>query len=157
MSSTQKSTELVLKITIAAGLCDIWYLSVEDPWLNPLMIGFFTLLILSLAMSKGIATQVLGSKALVYAGEASFSLYMTHGILQKIFKIALPTAPFAHSSGITRLGVLLVYACSLAITSVLTYQFIERPARQKLRMALAWRGADRHPAEVVAREVVAAK
>jgi peptidoglycan/LPS O-acetylase OafA/YrhL len=138
---TSKATEPFLNASVAGGFCVIWFLRADSLWLNPLMISFFVILVFGLATSKGVIAQVLGSRAVVYAGEVSFSLYMIHGILQKVFKIALPAARFAHSSPGARVGVVLVYGLGLSICSVLTYTLIERPARQRLRSVLAPQGA----------------
>jgi peptidoglycan/LPS O-acetylase OafA/YrhL len=115
----------------------MWFLGPEDPWLNPLMISLFAILVFGLATSKGVIARMLSCKAVVYAGEVSFSLYMIHGLMQKVFKVTLPSAHFVHASSGARLGVLLVYAVGLGVGSVVTYTLIERPARQKLRTVLA--------------------
>ena len=130
------AADWILLTSIVIGLCLTWFLPEHSVWLNPMMISFFAILVFGLARSQGFIAAALGSRVLVYAGEVSFSLYMIHGILQKIFKVALPVTQFAHSSQAIRLGILLVYITCLGVSSVLTYTYIEKPARQKVRRAL---------------------
>jgi peptidoglycan/LPS O-acetylase OafA/YrhL len=134
---TSGATDLIMNLSIVVGGGIMWFLGAEDPWLNPLMISLFVILVFGLATSKGVIARMLSGKAVVYAGEVSFSLYMIHGLMQKVFKITLPSAHFVQASSGARLGVLLLYAVGLGVGSVVTYTFIERPARQKLRTVLA--------------------
>jgi peptidoglycan/LPS O-acetylase OafA/YrhL len=126
-------TEFVAEAGFAASIALAWFVPVENQWLTPLMVLCFVAIIIGLSRGQGWLSAALGSKPMLYAGEVSFSLYMMHVILLKVFKIVLPAAHFVHSSPGLRLAVILAYLVSIALVAVLTYEWIERPAREKLR------------------------
>jgi len=73
---------------------------------------------------------------MVYAGELSFSLYMLHVVMQKVFKLALPSERFIRSSPLIRFEVILVYISLVGVVSIAIYELVEKPARAKLRKVL---------------------
>jgi peptidoglycan/LPS O-acetylase OafA/YrhL len=86
-------------------------------------------LVLSMAMLGG-DVRAFVLPPLLRLGEVSYSLYMTHTLVQKFLYRALPVADFAGRSGGVRLGVLALYGMSIAALCAATYVLIERPCRR---------------------------
>ena len=86
-------------------------------------------LVLSLAM-LGADARAFVLPPLLRLGEVSYSLYMTHTLVQKFLYRALPVADFAGRPGGVRLGVLALYALSIAAVCTATYVLVERPGRR---------------------------
>lgn len=78
-------------------------------------------------------TRLLSTSAILFLGEISYSLYMTHGIVDKLLKIVLPPEHFAASPLLSRLGILAVYWAAVALAALLCYFIIERPSRTWLK------------------------
>jgi peptidoglycan/LPS O-acetylase OafA/YrhL len=93
----------------------------------------YGLLIFGLAHERGCLARFLGRRSVIYAGEASYSLYMTHAVVQRFVWEALPSAEYSTDGRLIRLGVLGLYAVLLVVAAVLTYEIIEKPARRFMR------------------------
>jgi peptidoglycan/LPS O-acetylase OafA/YrhL len=112
-------------------------------WPRAFGLPFFALLIWGLATySRG----WLSGPVAVYMGQASYALYMTHGLCEIILKRALPAEHFVSASAVTRVGITAVYFSLIAVAAVLTYHYVETPARRWLN------GSDRKAASI--REIV---
>jgi peptidoglycan/LPS O-acetylase OafA/YrhL len=90
------------------------------------------LIIATLGIPSG-RDRFLSSAPMMLLGEVSYSLYMTHMLVQKLVYGALPVAPWIGGSLVTRIGILLIYAALLAAATAVCYVLIERPARRALR------------------------
>jgi peptidoglycan/LPS O-acetylase OafA/YrhL len=66
---------------------------------------------------------------LLYLGEVSYSLYMTHTLAQKILNRLMRTTRFVQAPLATRVLVLSVYAAMAVLLCLLTYYLVERPCR----------------------------
>jgi peptidoglycan/LPS O-acetylase OafA/YrhL len=108
-------------------------------WMAPIL-GFF---VLAVARAGGPFARWLGSRHMVYCGQVSYALYMTHGIVQMLLAKLLPPTAFADSSAIMRLAVLAVYGLLVFGGAALTYAVVEKPARERLRQVgpcgIRWR------------------
>ncbi len=93
----------------------------------------FAALVLCLARARGPFAAALGSGWIVVLGEASYSLYMTHGIVDLAGQLSLPMADFASASLTVRAVVLLAYGAALGATTAFAYVMVEKPARRWLR------------------------
>ena len=69
----------------------------------------------------------------VFLGEISYSLYMTHGIVDKLLKIALPPERFVDFPTLVQWGVAGLYTLLIAAAALLCYYLVERPSRRWLR------------------------
>jgi peptidoglycan/LPS O-acetylase OafA/YrhL len=112
------------------------YLGYRDPWF--LMIGF-PILIYGAAHSKSITTRLLQSPALVYLGQISYSIYLTHALVVQVWH----TIAVRYSLGGDLLALSVSLAGSIALSAI-TFKFVEIPCRNALRagvkpMALAVR------------------
>jgi peptidoglycan/LPS O-acetylase OafA/YrhL len=70
---------------------------------------------------------------LVILGEVSYSLYLTHTIVQKLLYEIAPTARFADRSLAVRLGLLVVYAATIAVATLIAHACVEVYFRKSLR------------------------
>lgn len=90
-------------------------------------------LVLALARSRGGVSRLLSSRTMVFWGEASYALYMTHDIVRMVLGKLLPAAKFIDRSLAVRGGVTLAYAIAIAASAVATYLIVEKPARAWMR------------------------
>lgn len=104
-------------------------LGVSDVFIWPA----FGLLILSLAeISKRQPRGLLGAAGLVYLGEVSYSVYMTHLPVDIVwFQLAGRVAP--NPQGLTAWAIWGGVFVAILIASILTYHLVERPARNWMR------------------------
>jgi peptidoglycan/LPS O-acetylase OafA/YrhL len=78
-------------------------------------------------------SRLLAWSPVVFLGDISYSIYLTHGIVQRVLKIVLPAEKFAASSPVVRAGILLAYVAALFALSLCVHYGVERPARNWLR------------------------
>ncbi len=97
------------------------------------LILLYTILIFSLAHEKGKLALWLGSPKMVFWGEASYSLYMIHAIVLMITVKILPAEHFIYYSILLRAGIFIFIFAMMFLISALTFTFIEKPSRIKLR------------------------
>jgi peptidoglycan/LPS O-acetylase OafA/YrhL len=91
------------------------------------------LLILGLSRNDGPLARLLAWAPIFFLGEISYSIYLTHGVAQRVLKIVLPAEHFAASSLAVRAVILLLYVAALFALSLGIYYAVERPARKWLR------------------------
>jgi peptidoglycan/LPS O-acetylase OafA/YrhL len=72
------------------------------------------------------------SRPLVFLGEISYSLYMTHSIVLIAIAKLLPAARFADAGLAARLGLGLAYAALIGGAAVAMYYAVELPCRKRL-------------------------
>lgn len=101
------------------------------PYLLPA--PMFGVLLLALCRSKGMIVRFLSSGPLIFWGEVSYSLYMTHDIVRLVLNKLLPTSAYAQSDFATRTLVLGVYVALIVGLAVGTYLLVEKPARDAMR------------------------
>jgi peptidoglycan/LPS O-acetylase OafA/YrhL len=89
--------------------------------------------IYGLAVRGGIVGRFLESRAMVYAGEASFALYMTHAVVERSFAAHLDVEGLASFGLAGRAGVLALYVFVVLLVAVLSYECIEQPSRNVMR------------------------
>jgi peptidoglycan/LPS O-acetylase OafA/YrhL len=91
------------------------------------------LLILALARSTGRLTGFLGSRQMVFWGEASYALYMTHDVVRLALTKLLPVEKFAARGTVMAIAFIAIYAATIFGMAVGTYLLVERPARARMR------------------------
>ena len=124
-----------LFFVIWAFLFGVWY---RDIFPDPIVIPVFLLLILQTAYAEGQVRKVLNSKVFVYLGNISYSIYMVHiPIILTLFILSLikgesPIGPEEINLLKNWMGAFMLLLFVIIIAS-LTYRFIEKPARNRLK------------------------
>ena len=101
------------------------FLGYRDPWL--LMMGF-PILIYGAARSQSITARLLQSSVLVYLGQISYSIYLTHALVVQVWHtiaVRLSLDGDALALGVSLAG-------SIAL-SALTFKLVEIPCRNAIR------------------------
>jgi peptidoglycan/LPS O-acetylase OafA/YrhL len=98
-----------------------------------LLIADSAVVVLGLAVSQGLIAKILGGSVMVFLGEVSYSLYMTHGLVFVFQEHALSIATHVHSSLVTRTGLVVFYSMLIFASAVATYLIVEKPARHWIR------------------------
>jgi peptidoglycan/LPS O-acetylase OafA/YrhL len=96
-------------------------------------------LILGLSRADGIFSRLLATRVCVFLGEISYSIYLVHGIVQRLLKIILPAEKFAADSLPVRAGIVFAESAAVLLAATLLYFLIEHPARVWLRRKFAAR------------------
>lgn len=109
---------------------------VAGPALAAVLISLFLGLMLTLPSWRDVCSKFWRFRALIFLGEVSYSLYMTHTLAQKMAHVLLPTIWFQASAWPVKLGILLVYAGLIAAACLTTYWLVERPCREICRRGL---------------------
>jgi peptidoglycan/LPS O-acetylase OafA/YrhL len=84
----------------------------------------FAILIGAVASGRGVVGSILSNRVLVYLGEISFSIYMIHQVLLKVFAYS-----FSKDLQVTPL----MYFSALLFLASASYLMIEKPAQRLLR------------------------
>lgn len=98
-----------------------------------LMLPFISLGVFSLSFGRGHLARLLATPVMKFWGEASYSVYMLHGITLQAMGRLLPGTRFAEAGVAERLGVVALYLALLLAPPALTYLWVERPARSYIR------------------------
>jgi peptidoglycan/LPS O-acetylase OafA/YrhL len=102
------------------------------------------LLILGLSGANGLVSRLLATRLVVFLGVISYSIYLSHGIVQRVLKVALPTEQFANAPLYVRTGVWLTYLAAVLLAAIALYYVVEHPARLWLRRRFAQRERNVH-------------
>ena len=93
----------------------------------------FAALIVAMALREGIVARLLSQRPLVLLGEISFSLYLIHHPLLRLYLL--------HRTSLPDLPPLLAYVTFWTVSllaSYLSWRLIERPCRRWLRGDARW-------------------
>jgi peptidoglycan/LPS O-acetylase OafA/YrhL len=104
-----------------------------------LMVTYFASTILCFGSLGNSCSRVWLSKPLLFLGEVSYSLYMTHGLVLMLLQKLLPSARYVGAGLGVRLAVVVAYAAMFAAATLVTYYLVENPARKHLWKLLAGR------------------
>ncbi|SFN47667.1 Peptidoglycan/LPS O-acetylase OafA/YrhL, contains acyltransferase and SGNH-hydrolase domains [Chryseobacterium oleae] len=96
---------------------------------NGLMAVLFIPLIILLSWNNGLVSRLFSLKPLEYLGEASYAVYITHIPVLYILREVLKWQDYQLNIN----SVFWIYLVALIITSMLFYQFIEKPLRDLLK------------------------
>ncbi|HEY5043228.1 MAG TPA: acyltransferase [Verrucomicrobiae bacterium] len=100
-------------------------------------------LILGLSRADGICSRLLATRVCVFLGEISYSIYLVHGIVQRLLKIILPADKFTASPLPVRAGIVCVDFAAVLLAAMLLYFLIEHPARGWLRKKFSSRRTEK--------------
>jgi peptidoglycan/LPS O-acetylase OafA/YrhL len=96
-------------------------------------ISLFVVLILSLAFLQDSCRQYWQSPPLIALGKASYSLYMSHTLAQKLCYGFIPPQRFVESGIFVKGGIVGLYLGAIALFCIITYFLIEKPSRKYFR------------------------
>ena len=97
-----------------------------------------TFLLVGLTSKAGIVPAILSTPTALWLGRVSYSLYMTHGIVNKIVKILLPAERYVAAPLYARLLVLLAHAFLIFLAAAALYHIVEIPCRDFMRQISRW-------------------
>lgn len=116
---------------LAAVLAGTWLEATgrQAIWAVPAL----AVVILALARAeRGILQRWLASRHMVYLGQISYALYMTHAICQLVLDhLVPPTAQHAGLAG--RTAIVIAYVGTPFAAAALVYRFVEEPSRRWMR------------------------
>jgi peptidoglycan/LPS O-acetylase OafA/YrhL len=101
----------------------------------------FVVLVLTLASWTDACSRIWRIAPLVFLGEVSYSLYMTHTLTQRLIHYLVPARTFAESGVPVKLGIVAIYGFFIAGAALGCYWLIERPARECFRKRLRRRSS----------------
>jgi peptidoglycan/LPS O-acetylase OafA/YrhL len=125
---------IVLATAVIIAAC-YWMHLTDRPRYIGLLIPVLVVIVGALGMADRHVAKVLGSKALVIGGMASYSIYLVHMPLIEIFWKLQMTFPGTLGAG--TIGAKMGFILMPAVVSVLGYclwRFFEEPARRKMRV-----------------------
>lgn len=96
-------------------------------------ISLFIVIILSLAFLQDSCSQYWQSKPLIFLGQTSYSLYMSHTLAQKLCYGLIPPQRFAESDIFIKAGIVGLYLIAIALFWIATYFLVEKPSRRYFR------------------------
>lgn len=123
-------------VTLVIGLMIV--LSLHLNLHGVITIPFFALFILCASLNNGIFQKTLNIKPLLFLGDISYSFYLTHGIITLIWSWWLnlsfiPKNPGINPTALNHFTWLTLLYGIIIVVSYLTYNYIEVPARVKLK------------------------
>lgn len=104
----------------------------DQQWRVCLILCALASLILALGSARGPVVRLLSLPTMIYLGEISYSLYLSHGIVHRCLKVALPVR-LAEGGPLVHLGVAFGYAACILGAAMLLYHGVEKPGREWMR------------------------
>jgi peptidoglycan/LPS O-acetylase OafA/YrhL len=98
-----------------------------------MLVACFGLAILALSYKQVMLSGVLSIRVLVYLGEISYSVYLTHQIAQRVLKVVLHPDRFDGLSAFTRLMFFAIYLVAIVGVAMALFHLVEQPCRRYLR------------------------
>jgi peptidoglycan/LPS O-acetylase OafA/YrhL len=97
------------------------------------LVALLALTILGTALSSGHASRILGSRALVWLGEISYSVYMVHFPVLIIIRRLWEWLGFAHWQAVGHISAFMATVVLILALAATLFYVVERPARSRLR------------------------
>ena len=123
-------------VAVLISIAIIMHHSFNDIFLVPC----FILLILSASYCKGFISNVLNTKAMIFLGDISYSVYLVHGplmeICENLWELAFKTNLILSLSNTVDVGAIVVSFLFLSLVicaATLTHKYIEVPFKRRLK------------------------
>lgn len=130
MPSLPRHLDLVAAVLFFGGLWFAPEFLQRFPGAFLIVIG---LLLLGLSRADGWVSRLLATRPVVFLGVISYSIYLSHGIVLRALKIALPTQSYSDAPLPVRTGIFLTYLATILLAAIALYYTVEHPARLWLR------------------------
>ncbi|AZA78935.1 acyltransferase [Chryseobacterium sp. G0186] len=128
-NSKQKNYDIPVVIIFTAVLLFLIFIPLF--YHNGLMALLFIPLIIFISRNNGVLTRLFSLKPMEYLGEASYAIYITHIPVLYILREIL------NEYNLSIDIVFCIYIVVLIVTSILFYQFIEKPLRDYLKRIIS--------------------
>lgn len=112
-----------------AGLLAIMWNGAAAHWSVPC----FALALYGLAFNRGWVARWLGSRVMVYLGEISYSMYMTHALVILVMGKLFSAAAFAALPLVVKLAVLAATLAAIVAVAGIMCAAVEQPARKVMQ------------------------
>jgi len=116
-----------LPVIIVLGIISCYLF--KEPVTRAILIGLTPLLVAGVATDEGVICKFLSYSPVKYLGVISYSLYMTHAIVEKIFKVIFPVTSVSNLDFMARLFIYLAHYIVPIIVAAIFYHIIEKPSR----------------------------
>ena len=123
----------MLGLAIGAAVFILAWPSLAGKGQRPMLAACFGLAILTLSYKQVMLSGLLSARVLVYLGEISYSLYLTHQIVQRVLKVVLHPDRFDGLSAFTRLIFFSIYLVAIVGAAMALFHLAEQPCRRYLR------------------------
>ncbi|MEZ6140397.1 MAG: acyltransferase [Zavarzinella sp.] len=111
------------------------YLVTNEKIVHACYLVLFFLLVLLFALAGNTATWIWKSRALVFLGNISYSLYMTHALVLMVLGGVIPFGAMPEYPLITRILTTLGCLIAMFAAAIVMYYFVEKPWRTASRRA----------------------
>jgi peptidoglycan/LPS O-acetylase OafA/YrhL len=126
-------TTRTINLMLLLAVLTVVFLAADGQFLTPGLVISFGLAILALSYQRGRVSEFLSGRVMMYFGEISYSLYLTHQIVQRILKVLLHPDSFSGLSAFTRLIYFGIYLSAVIISAMAMFHLVEQPCRRYLR------------------------
>ena len=133
LSATRSRLVLAQSQWVATALCLVIILLLAIPKTDFVVVLLFPILVISLTSDRNLPGRILSSPHVEFIGQLSYSIYLTHdlmgGLLSRVHGLAEQLGLHHGQTYAAAVGILLTFP-----VSYLAYNFIEVPARRRLRV-----------------------
>ena len=91
------------------------------------------LMVFALTQNQGVVSAWLSSKVMIFFGQVSFALYMTHLLTRSLLTRVLKPDSYLDANILVRLGILLAFFAGITLVAIVAYLLLEEPARNAMR------------------------
>lgn len=127
---------LPMLVSVALTLCFVPE-SIIPKWVTHLfLVASCPVVIAGLSQDKGVTARILSLPIIRYLGLISYSLYMSHALVEKVFKVLLSPSAYIEASIIVRVAVLVCYIVSPLVVATAFYHLCEEPFRKRIQRRL---------------------
>jgi peptidoglycan/LPS O-acetylase OafA/YrhL len=103
-----------------------------------LIIGLMCVLVMSASLNTSHVSRSLSVSPLYTLGVLSYSIYMTHGLLQRAWQLVFQKVLYERADTPIAVGLLMTMVALVVGVSWFTYKYVESPGRRALNRCASW-------------------